>query len=213
MEGWRKRVSEHLGVHISASVAKKLCDDVICLSCVIKRGVLLDYVALDVPSLDDLIKAILPQQNHQQMTVLTLNEDTFIVNKASLACSCTEKDSTESPLFVDITKTLAQPCIAKHPHTESNIKRHISRLLTSDISLCESSPLANEEPPASVTGLNYCSLYGWILGYPVIYWFVEDSGYDLDMEEIICCKVTVISKIIWQKVCTYSQFTCEYTTN
>ena len=45
----------------------------------------------------------------------------------------------------------------------------------------------------SVVELNLCTLFGQLLGYPVVYWFDVERGYSLDMVELVCYSVTVTS--------------------
>lgn len=34
--------------------------------------------------------------------------------------------------------------------------------------------------------INPCTLFGWLLGYPIVYWFEGDGGHCLDWEELVC---------------------------
>lgn len=42
--------------------------------------------------------------------------------------------------------------------------------------------------------LNVCTLFGRLLGYPVVYWFDTEVGYSLDMEELVCYSISVCEK-------------------
>jgi hypothetical protein len=39
--------------------------------------------------------------------------------------------------------------------------------------------------------LNVCTLFGQLLGYPVVYWFDTEKGYSLDMVELVCFTVCI----------------------
>ena len=39
--------------------------------------------------------------------------------------------------------------------------------------------------------LNVCTLFGQLLGYPVVYWFDTERGYSLDMVDLVCFTVYV----------------------
>ena len=43
---------------------------------------------------------------------------------------------------------------------------------------------------------NGCTLFGQLLGYPVVYWFDRERGYSLDAVELICYTVTVRNRIV-----------------
>ena len=45
----------------------------------------------------------------------------------------------------------------------------------------------------AVVELNLCTLFGQLLGYPVVYWFDSLKGYSLDMVELVCHSVSVTS--------------------
>ena len=47
----------------------------------------------------------------------------------------------------------------------------------------------NCEENKSSTSLNVCTLFGQLLGYPVVYWFDTDRGHSLDMVELVCYSV------------------------
>lgn len=40
-------------------------------------------------------------------------------------------------------------------------------------------------------GVNLCTLFGRLLGYPVVYWFDPDIGHSLNMVDLVCFTVTV----------------------
>ena len=42
--------------------------------------------------------------------------------------------------------------------------------------------------------LNLCSLFGWLLGYPVVYWFGGSGDHSLHAEELVCHTVEVWSE-------------------
>ena len=60
-------------------------------------------------------------------------------------------------------------------------------------------PSAHEDPNScayespAVVELNLCTLFGQLLGYPVVYCFDSLRGYSLDMVELVCHSVSVTS--------------------
>ena len=67
--------------------------------------------------------------------------------------------------------------------------------------------------------INLCTLFGRLLGYPLVYWFDPGTGYSLEMVDLVCYTVTVRKRQdshqhkhlidIFQQVCTrpYNKFT------
>lgn len=61
--------------------------------------------------------------------------------------------------------------------------------------------------------INLCTLFGRLLGYPLVYWFDPEIGYSLDMVDLVCYTVTVRKRQdshshnhffdIFQQVCVY----------
>ena len=76
------------------------------------------------------------------------------------------------------TTTLYTSRVQKEPHFSFEKVPVIS---------CDSSETTNSDG----SELNVCTLFGRLLGYPVVYWFDPAVGYSLDMVELICYCVSI----------------------
>ena len=45
----------------------------------------------------------------------------------------------------------------------------------------------------TVVELNVCTLFGLLLGYPIVYCFDTKRGYSLDMVDLVCYTLTISS--------------------
>ena len=184
---------------------EKLHDDIICVSNDIKPALLLDYINLDIQAIEEFIISI----NTKDVAVFSLNEDRFVLNKTNATIPT---NIFPCPFFVDITKGLLDPLILNKEITiplkksiKDFINTHVNKQYypksTTIGTIDEDNTQLKSFP---VTAINFCTVYGYLLGYPVVYWFDEEKGYDMDFKELVRCVVTVFSdqNLLCQKVCT-----------
>ena len=176
----------------------RIHDDITCLSHDLKPGLLLDYLKPDSALLQQFLKylaLINAHFNPREFTILSLCGDVFLINIR------TEK--LVKPVFIDITKGLKVPQIIKGgTQLETDVQNWFDTHVTVAKQPYDSCPIIKSQTSSA---LNACTIYGWLCGYPVIYWFNEHNGYDLDM--ISLTKVTITADnyspdhhVLWQKV-------------
>ena len=149
-----------------------------------------------------------PQAQQQQQTahhhqpkdlfILTINDDILIVNRTSLR----NLSERPPPIFVDVTRgrspsIMSPPDVARIEKTTLNCLDKFLQLPDSDkpVPIISHSQRYEEEGVEEEEGkvcggtldwdVNVCSLFGLLLGYPVVYWFDVKFGYDLEMESLV----------------------------
>ena len=86
----------------------------------------------------------------------------------------------------DKTELCIIPCHTKIPNnstqTLSSVRQPVDEDITSNFNL----GICGDD-----VELNVCTLFGQLLGYPVVYWFNVERGHSLDMVELVCFTVCV----------------------
>ncbi len=168
---------------------QRLCDDITCLCIGLKPALLLDYVVnIDLQSLEELVKL---WKDGDMLKVLTLNGDYFILNDTAF-----NKDHYAS-LFIDISQTNAQPHISELPEIASFIKKQVKEFI--DTTKLKESSVLHDRSTALTHSLNYCTMYGWLLGYPLVYYWDVHNEHSSTLD-VVQCKVTIASDLLLEKV-------------
>lgn len=172
---WRDSLKKYFGASSVVRKTARLHDDITCLSRGLKRSLLLDYLRPDPIALQRFLQSLSHHDSDLfHMTILVVNGDVFLMHK---------------PYTLDRTIQIVDV---------SNNSAHIS-LLSEDISVKIKHQMRDwldtAVPSLSTSGIcvvsmlqpcpvNLCSLYGWLVGYPSVYWFEESSGHSLDCVEL-----------------------------
>jgi len=186
---WQALVHQCYGNKFVA-VARRIWMDVRCVINGIKPAWLVDYLPLDESKLyhlleESMLGGIFTLQEHS-LAILTLNSDLFLINTSINLLN----NASKLPTFVDISEKSGQPSIIN--------------------CLCESIKATIQSIQAMVTAgsaeklftvhltvpshVNLCSVFGWLLGYPIIYWF--DSLAQSTVEQLLCYSASVSSKLV-----------------
>ena len=190
---WKAIIHQCYGKKFAA-LARRLWMDVWCVVNGIKPAWLVDYLPLDESKLYRLIEEsalggiLMLQQN--SLAILTLNSDLLLINASSLV-NCTTSDL---PTLVNITEKLEQPSVIPNCMWESIAST------TSTIQSIQSMVTAGPAGKLFTVHLtvpdhvNLCSVFGWLLGYPVVYWF--DSTAHCTMEQLLCFSARVSTNLV-----------------
>lgn len=145
-----------------------------------------------------------------QLCILAIEQDVLLLNytalKVSRVCGFL---LTPRPVFIDITRGILKPKVIDENDIHQIEQSFLDCIEKSILSLeSESSKLNGEHIPVihhcchgdhaggHGTEVNLCSLFGQLLGYPVVYWFDTSKGYSLDMEKLVQhCVVARIEKV------------------
>ena len=182
LEKWRTISSKQAKRRIPVGKAERLYDDITCLSLGIKRALLLDYLIIERWHLNELLKL---WNEQSKLIVIVINDDTFIINKTFTASD----RSTSRNNYINLTQNT--PLLKSLPNVDNCIEQYVTRLIHSTLV---------SDNVSGHDNINYCAVYGWVLGYPLIYWDNEaDCDYNINIEEVVQCRVTVASPSLWQQ--------------
>ena len=143
--------------------------------------------------------------DYPQLCILAIEQDVLLLNDAVLKISHGAL-STPHPVFIDVTRGLLKPKVMNKDDTHQ-----IEQLLSDCLEGIQKSILSSESESSKWnitvtqyschgdrhgTEVNLCSLFGQLLGYPVVYWFDTTKGYSLDMEKLVChCVVARMERV------------------
>ncbi len=207
MEQWDSLFLKHFSrSHLSKS--SHFYQDISCVLLGLKPAHLVDYLPSKPQKLKLFLEEVKQSCNalwdNSKLCILLLGEDVLFVNRNSL------HPSRNRPVFINVSKSLDKPEILS---TEKALriaeKPFLSCCEVLDRTLLDSrdnhvpiveyySPHGHHPtssngvgPTAEADEENLCCLFGWLLGYPAVYWFDAKEGYSLDMEELIRHSVLV----------------------
>lgn len=193
---FKKHFSDHL-----MSKSNRFYHDISCAVLGIKPAHLLDYIVPPDPVklqayLQELLNPPGSCDRSQDLCILLIEQDVLFINYTSLLSL--GKINRDATIFVDITSDLKKPVLIKELQTFDILERSLSSCIeVMDKHFCSSSQstgcsipiLHHNSSSSSVTvqaqGENVCTLFGWLLGYPVVYWFDPVKGYSLVMETLV----------------------------
>jgi len=187
---WEVIVRQYYGKKFVA-VAKRIWMDVWCVINGIKPAWLVDYLPLDESKLyhllqESMLGGIFTLQEHS-LAILTLNSDLFLINSSINLVN----DASKLPKFVDISEKSGQPSIIANRVGESigPTIQSIQAIVTAS----SSEKLFTVYLTVS-SHVNLCSVFGWLLGYPIIYWF--DSSAQSTIKQLVCYSACVSSSLV-----------------
>lgn len=197
-EQWRKTSLKYFGGFLGEK-RDHFHFDILCVLLGIKSAHLVDYfppaAAAQPHKLQLFLQEILLlcrsydcSWTDQNLCIILLEEDVLFVNFTSLVAY---RNALPSPVFVDVTSGKEAPVLMeKQNHMEELIlstfdvmERHFSA--HSDGSIPIIRHCCHGDHSADGVTDNLCSLFGQLLGYPVVYWFDTSKGYNLDMERLV----------------------------
>ena len=187
---WQKLLHQCYGKKFVA-VARRMWMDVRCVINGIKPAWLVDYLPLDESKLyhlleESMLGGIFTLQEHS-LAILTLNSDLFLINTSINLVN----NANKLPMFVDISEKSGQPPVIANCLCES-IKatiQSIQAMVTAGSA--EKLFAVHLTVPSHV---NLCSVFGWLLGYPIIYWF--NSLAQSTVEQLLCYSASVSSNLV-----------------
>lgn len=204
---WRECLKKHFGAP-SSRKWYRLYADVVCVLLGLKPALLVDYIPTDGPKfgsfLQDVLgnESILTAAHSPKLCVFQLGDDTVLSNVEYLGLT-PECSGGTSVQYVDIAKDMRQPCVlpleaAKAREEEylkwcGTVKERLNKQEAVDGSRDKLYiPMVRGES-SDFKCQNLCTLFGRLLGYPVVYWFEPEKSYSLDMVDLVCYSVAICS--------------------
>lgn len=168
-----------------------------------------------------------PNFNRKDMCTVSINDDLLVVNIEDALSACEELIQAAASAMGDWTRhqhslsahagvyefvVLNSSC-NQHRATEDELSHILTEMLPVAMTLKEEvsavkcvspahlvSPDIMCIPHVAITapeGVNLCTLFGWLLGYPFVYWFpYSNGGFEvggLSMVPLTCYKVCYVS--------------------
>lgn len=189
---WRGIVCRCYGKKF-ASASQRIWMDLWCVINGIKSAWLVDYLPLDVTKMRQLLEdsksaGIFAIQQHS-VAILKLNSDVLVVNTAIELV-------TPPTVFIDVSAKLDKPVVVSECVWESvtcAIKA-IHGAITDAVKTCSEQLLVLLQLTLA-DDVNLSTVFGWLLGYPVVYWFDNNSlpnSWDhVSLTSLLCYSVIV----------------------
>lgn len=206
---WKESLKKHFGPS-SCSKWRQLATDVQCVVLGLKPAYLLDCLEPHAPKLCSVVEDALHlqrrwtngedeecEQTLRVFRIVSVGSDVLVVNWDCLREAFKLQGQADCS-FVDVSKPHpAQPTRSRGllrresalvASIEEEMNSWYSYLLAEDdklhLSPSKNGKLLKLLSTAVLPGLNVCTLFGRLLGYPVVYWFDPAVGYSLDMTEL-----------------------------
>ena len=205
---WRECLKNCFG-RSAARKAAQLHDDITCLSLGLKPALLLDYIRPDSTALQRFLRTL---RRHNvalpELTILVLNEDIFLIHLPTL-----QQSYNRSVEFINITRTdeisvlTRDQSLAVRLQIREWVNEAISTSLAegpypviTDLRVC----------PGRGAGFSLCSVYGWLVGYPVVYWTSEDCQlhHTTSISSMECVPAALQELSVWTVVITNKLVSC-----
>ncbi len=188
---WKEIVKKYYGARFCHKW-HQIYADVTSVLLGLKPSLLLDYLPTDTLRFQLFMQEVLtlhlghePPASLPKLRILKLDEDVLLTNSDFLIPEW-------RPEFVDITKGIPLPLLVSEEDCSVVNKqlavwyKDLLQKITEPsevLAIVSSSDLSDN--------VNRCTLFGWLLNYPVVYWFDPEIGYSLSMVELVCYTVTV----------------------
>lgn len=193
---WRGIVCRCYGKRFVSS-SWRIWMDVWCVVNGIKLTWLVDYLPLDATKLHQLLEdsrsaGIFTIQDHS-LVILMLNNDLLVINTAILL-------ARPPTVFIDVSSKLDKPVVVSECVWES--VRCAIQVIHGAITAaksCSDGQLLIVSQLTLTDEVNLCTIFGWLLGYPVVYWFDDghsDSHDCVSMQHLVCYSVTASNAMV-----------------
>lgn len=139
------------------------------------------------------------------LRILSIDDNTFIFNPATVQSHLDELLQSKSLLLIDVCPSRKQPVLAGLEKRTEDMIRSLSGFFMNELDEGSSVIVLGEE---LYNDWNLCTLFGILLGYPASYWFDQTKGFGncLCMTPLVVCTVWVTWQIhdINHRCCLYS---------
>ncbi|XP_029947193.1 UPF0739 protein C1orf74 homolog [Salarias fasciatus] len=163
-----------LSVTQSLNLAAQVC----AVDVGLKPSLLYDINGADAEQLQEYLSSLQSLQLvSRSLLVMSLNGNSFIVNPATVKTNIQQMLEDSSVAVVDVCHSLESPTIANLQKCEL---RSVGQELLNLMEEFEKHEEA-EKPLYVGEGIedwNLCSVFGLLLGYPVVYWFDQTTGFE-----------------------------------
>lgn len=190
LDQWKRIICGYLGRKMSHKVSN-IALDILCVDIGLKPGFLFDYGTLTVEQMELLLHSLNKENltSSKNLCAIGVDTDVIVVNPVCLRQYLNFVKTCGS--FIDVSVKNELPCLA-----DESKGQIIPSLTTVDMIYRDlRSNVASGRPYMAhiLSTANVSTIYGLLLGYPVIYWYEhsanEDIGQCLSMEPLRNFKV------------------------
>ncbi|XP_077988901.1 UPF0739 protein C1orf74 homolog [Glandiceps talaboti] len=175
---WKQNIQKYLPKPCRTKVLEIL-SNVLAVQEEIKPSFLFDYAMVDAERMQMFLSC---SKATDTLRSLSLHGDVFIYNPKTLRNHLNNVAKNSSCFLVDVSGSLCQPKIASQD-CHQVVLRHVNEVLTaldeqSDIQIALSKEGAHQNVAYTLQpteGWNIPSIFGILLGYPVVYWYGVDD--------------------------------------
>lgn len=178
--------AEALGKKTAIQKWKELYTCIRTVDCGIKNSYLVDTCRVTPVQIEKLIKCLCNENflSGEELDIVVICEDTFVLHKRRVSEYLSSALDDDKICFVDVSQELSEPRIL-HINNESEFREMVKDFcmqFTEFLKQRTTWPTDERENVGSTksfgcdkTDLNPCSIFGLILGYPVVYWCNPES--------------------------------------
>ena len=168
----------------SRRVRKKFLENITFVLKNYKPAYLIDCMSVSEEEVSRFLSDVREEYSCPTLSLFNVASELFIVDLRSLNDLLLHK-STEKLSVVDVSECLSEPTLLCSTKSK-DIICGIVELLKSKVN--DSTAPIVEFFDADLHGVNRTTLYGFLLGYPVLYWYISDSesgGNCLSMQDLV----------------------------
>ena len=219
---WKSSCRSAFGVSLSITKREQLLCDIAAVLLGIKPALLLDCGHTTTTKLQVLVSKTINEKHAADVRnccIVRVHDDVLLVNTVAMKIlwNTTTRLGHVCQCYVNIGQELSTSCVVD-TNTRlleliegvcSKVCDKLSQTVRNFSTSEEKSGidlLPVEDVESVTSNFNLCTLFGRLLGYPVVYWFDPNGGYTLDMVPLIRYTVRAV-KIedsvtgIWQQDC------------
>ena len=179
---WKRQIRKYFCKQCTKH-AEKLVLDVLLVDVALKTSFLFDYTCVDANTVRDFVLSIKKEELvTNELTVIIVHDDVFICNFQML------KDSIQNRNVVTVAASLAQPAVFDERSADgilTAIRFEIDKYIEDFKDKRECSVLDMKFS----SSVNRTTVFGYLLDYPVLYWYDSDGENCLSMVPLINVKV------------------------
>ena len=167
-KAWKCLIEKYLGKHCAKFTTKLACD-VLLVDAGLKTSFLFDYACVSGDTLNNFVMGIRKEMLvKNKLIVAKVEEDIFICNLQMT------RQRVEDLTIVDVSGNLKEPVLV-----DDRASNKILQAMVSEIEGCLEQNRSNSHLDIQLSEfVNRTTAFGYLLDYPVLYWYETNTGCD-----------------------------------
>ena len=180
---WKRQIRKYFGKRCTKH-AKNLALDIFLVDVALKTSFLLDYTYADASVVNDFAVSIKKEELvKNELTVIRVDDDVFICNLQML------EDPIQNRNVVNVATGLAQPAVLEESSAD-DILTAIRFQIDNRIEDLKDKRECSVLDLQLSSSINRTTVFGYLLDYPVLYWYDKGDENCLSMVPLINVRVT-----------------------